>query len=259
MRAERIWQRALQLSSQAQASGALVPLATEVLTAPQHEPFVLRRLLSATPKHLRRGGPKPNPFLPWERALEVDQLDSGHVVLLNKYPVQAGHLLLITASWQPQSGWLSGDDWRAVAHLAGDTGGLWFFNSCAASGASQPPPAFAAFAPPSWRSQHAFGHSYRASASNGRSCLALGLSAQPPRRSHGGHRSTNSLFRACLATGPWPSPLRPPTQASLQPALRRLLATYGAAHQGKLRWFQPQCPGLCRVSVGHGKLRYRAA
>ena len=138
MRAERIWQRALQLSSHAQACGALVPLATEILVAPQHEPFVLRRLLSTTPKHLRRGGPKPNPFLPWEQALEVDQLDSGHVVLLNKYPVQAGHLLLISANWQPQSGWLSAEDWRGVAHLAGDTGGLWFFNSCAASGASQP-------------------------------------------------------------------------------------------------------------------------
>jgi len=138
VRAERIWQRALQLSSHAQACGALVPLATEILVAPQHEPFVLPRLLSTTPKHLRRGGPKPNPFLPWEQALEVDQLDSGHVVLLNKYPVQAGHLLLISANWQPQSGWLSAEDWRGVAHLAGDTGGLWFFNSCAASGASQP-------------------------------------------------------------------------------------------------------------------------
>ena len=138
MRAERIWQLALQLSSQAQASGSLVPLATEVLAAPQHQPFVLRRLLSTTPKHLRRGGPKPNPFLPWEQALEVERLSSGHVVLLNKYPVQAGHLLLITDSWQPQSGWLSADDWRGVSLLASDTGGLWFFNSCAASGASQP-------------------------------------------------------------------------------------------------------------------------
>uniref|UniRef100_UPI004048FB69 ATP adenylyltransferase n=1 Tax=Cyanobium sp. TaxID=2164130 RepID=UPI004048FB69 len=138
VRAERIWQLALQLSSQAEASGSLVPLATEVLAAPQQQPFVLRRLLSTTPKHLRRGGPKPNPFLPWEQALEVERLSSGHVVLLNKYPVQAGHLLLITDSWQPQSGWLSADDWRGVSFLARDTGGLWFFNSCAASGASQP-------------------------------------------------------------------------------------------------------------------------
>jgi len=138
VRAERIWQQALHLSSRAEASGSLVPLATEVIEAPQHQPFVLRRLLSTTPKHLHRDGPKANPFLPWEQALEVERLSSGHVVLLNKYPVQAGHLLLVTDSWQPQSGWLSASDWRGVALLASDTGGLWFFNSCAASGASQP-------------------------------------------------------------------------------------------------------------------------
>ena len=138
MRAERIWQRALERSAEARHSGALVPLATEVVLAPELEPFVLRRLLSRTPKHLRGGGPKPNPFLPWEPALEVDRLGSSHVVLLNKYPVQPGHLLLITQAWQPQAGWLTSVDWQAVAALDADTGGLWFFNSCAAAGASQP-------------------------------------------------------------------------------------------------------------------------
>lgn len=138
MRAERTWQRALERSREAQRSGALVPLGTEVVQAPELEPFVLRRLLSRTPKHLRGGGPKPNPFLPWEPALEVDRLGSNHVVLLNKYPVQPGHLLLITHDWQPQSGWLTPVDWQAVTELDADTGGLWFFNSCAAAGASQP-------------------------------------------------------------------------------------------------------------------------
>ncbi len=97
MRSELLWRRALQRSAEAELAGALVPLATELLELPQIGPFVLRRLLSATPKHLRQGGPKANPFLPWEGALEVDRLGSGHVVLLNKYPVQPGHLLLITA------------------------------------------------------------------------------------------------------------------------------------------------------------------
>lgn len=138
MRAEHTWQRALERSAEACRSGALVPLATEVVPAPELEPFVLRRLLSRTPKHLRGGGPKPNPFLPWEPALEVDRLGCSHVVLLNKYPVQPGHLLLITQDWQPQSGWLTSIDWQAVARLDADTGGLWFFNSCAAAGASQP-------------------------------------------------------------------------------------------------------------------------
>ena len=137
-RAERLWQAGLQRSDQARADQALVPLATDLLVLPDAEPFVVRRLLSATPKHLRASGPRPNPFLPWDPRLEVTRLGEGHVVLLNKYPVQPGHLLLITQHWQPQSGWLQASDWRAVADMDADTGGLWFFNSSAAAGASQP-------------------------------------------------------------------------------------------------------------------------
>lgn len=137
-RAERLLQAGLQRSEQARANYALVPLATDLLSLPEVEPFVVRRLLSATPKHLRASGPRPNPFLPWDPRLEVSKLGRSHVVLLNKYPVQPGHLLLITQQWQPQSGWLQSSDWRAVAEMDADTGGLWFFNSSAAAGASQP-------------------------------------------------------------------------------------------------------------------------
>ena len=137
-RAERLWRAGLQRSDQARAQQALVPLATDLLSLPAAEPFVIRRLLSATPKHLGSGGPRANPFLPWDPRLEVSRLGGSHVVLLNKYPVQPGHLLLITQHWQPQSGWLHSSDWEAVAEIDADTGGLWFFNSCAAAGASQP-------------------------------------------------------------------------------------------------------------------------
>lgn len=137
-RQERYWRSALRRADAAAACGALIPLATELLAVDGTEPFVLRRLVSRTPKHLRSGGPKPNPFLPWEKELQVDRLGSDHVLLLNKYPVQPGHLLVISAQWQPQSGWLQSSDWLAVAHVAADTGGLWFFNSCPAAGASQP-------------------------------------------------------------------------------------------------------------------------
>ena len=138
MRTERYWQLALERSASALASGALVPLATEVVNFPSIRPFLLRRLLSRTPKHLRQGGPKANPFLPWEPSLEVARPSDDHVLLLNKYPVQPAHVLLITSDWQPQDGWLSAADWSAQARVAADTGGLWFFNSCAAAGASQP-------------------------------------------------------------------------------------------------------------------------
>lgn len=138
MRVERYWQQALATGERALAQGALVPLATELLETPQLAPFELRKLMSRTPKHLRAGGPKPNPFLPWEPELEVARLPPGHVLLLNKFPVQPGHVLVITDHWAPQAGWLTPKDWQAVARIAADTGGLWFFNSCAAAGASQP-------------------------------------------------------------------------------------------------------------------------
>lgn len=138
VRAERYWQQGLACSRRAQACGALVPLHTEALDSPELAPFLLRRLTSRPPRHLRPEGPRPNPFLPWETDLQVELLGDHHVVLLNKYPVQPGHLLLISQGWQPQAGWLSPVDWRAVATLAIDTGGLWFFNSCTAAGASQP-------------------------------------------------------------------------------------------------------------------------
>ncbi len=137
-RPERYWRSALDRSVAATASGSLIPLHTEQLTGQLASPFVLRRLLSRTPKHLRAAGPKVNPFLPWEMDLQVALLGDSHVLLLNKFPVQAGHLLVISARWQPQAGWLEPADWLAVAQVGADTGGLWFFNSCAAAGASQP-------------------------------------------------------------------------------------------------------------------------
>ena len=134
----RLHQLALECSAKALSSGALVPLQTERVELGGCEPFVLRRLLSDTPKHLRPAGPKPNPFLPWDRRLQVEPVGDEHLLLLNKYPVQRGHVLLITQRWQPQAGWLAPIDWRALSQVEADTSGLWFFNSCAAAGASQP-------------------------------------------------------------------------------------------------------------------------
>ncbi len=137
-RAEAIWREALERSIAARREGALVPLVTEPIPPAGWSPFQLRRLLSSTPRHLGGGGPRPNPFRPWERQLQVRLLGRSHLVLLNKYPVQTGHVLLITQQWAAQNGWLEPADWDAVARVDADTGGLWFFNSCAEAGASQP-------------------------------------------------------------------------------------------------------------------------
>ena len=138
MRAERFWCRARQVSQQALACGALVPLQTTVVHEEALSPFLLRQLRAFPRPSSRSAGPRINPFLPWDGPLEVDRLRTGHVLLLNKYPVQHSHLLVITSDWQPQSGWLRSQDWQAVAEVSADTGGLWFFNSSATAGASQP-------------------------------------------------------------------------------------------------------------------------
>ena len=132
--------KAMEVTVAATASGALVPLDTSLshLVGERGCRFELRHLLSATPKHLRASGPKPNPFLPWDQRLEVDRIGESHVVILNKYPVQTSHMLLITQDWQPQTGWLSMEDWRSLARIDATTTGLWFFNSGPDAGASQP-------------------------------------------------------------------------------------------------------------------------
>ena len=61
MRAEHFWQEALAVSERALASGALVPLDTELLQPVGIEPFVLRQLLSLPPRHLAAGGPIVHP------------------------------------------------------------------------------------------------------------------------------------------------------------------------------------------------------
>ena len=113
---DQLWERALLCTERALQSGALVPLATTLENLPGEDAttFELRHLAGATPKHLREAGPKPNPFRPWDQRLEVDQIGDDHVVILNKFPVQIGHMLLITRDWAPQNGWLNASDWSAL-------------------------------------------------------------------------------------------------------------------------------------------------
>ncbi len=139
MKSESIWSKAIEITRQAVDSGALFPLKTIKYKSNDAScDYELRFLKSPIPKYLIEYGPKRNPFIPWDTRLEIQPINDKHTLILNKYPVQLGHMLLITNTWKPQNGWLNLDDFEAIRNVDNDTTGLWFFNSSKEAGASQP-------------------------------------------------------------------------------------------------------------------------
>ena len=139
MKTESIWSKALEISRDAVKSGALIPLNTiKYKSSDEFCDFELRFLEGTFPSYVIVYGPKINPFIPWDSRLHIQPINKKHTLILNKYPVQLGHMLLITNRWKPQNGWLDEDDFEAIQNVDQDTSGLWFFNSSKEAGASQP-------------------------------------------------------------------------------------------------------------------------
>jgi len=139
VKSELIWSKALEISRKAVDCGAVIPLETKIYQSNDaYCDYELRFLKSPIPKYLTEYGPKRNPFIPWDNRLQIQPINDKHTLILNKYPVQLGHILLITNSWKPQNGWLNEDDFEAIINVDNDTTGLWFFNSSKEAGASQP-------------------------------------------------------------------------------------------------------------------------
>ncbi|WP_288262513.1 DUF4922 domain-containing protein [uncultured Prochlorococcus sp.] len=140
MSSEKYWKKALDQTRLSINDGSLYPLKTEIITSDlyQKNDFIIRKL--DTSKFIKKiiYGPKQNPFCPWDKILEIEKIGNNHQLILNKYPVQKGHILLITNKWKPQNGWLDINDWEAIQKVNKDTSGLWFFNSSPFAGASQP-------------------------------------------------------------------------------------------------------------------------
>ena len=140
MRSEAYWEKALEQTSISIIKNSLYPIETKVVTRDFYEKndFIIRKLDTSKFKKNICYGPKQNPFNPWEKTLEIEKIGNNHQLILNKYPVQKGHILLITNTWKPQDGWLDINDWLAIQKVNNDTTGLWFFNSSSIAGASQP-------------------------------------------------------------------------------------------------------------------------
>ena len=140
MRSEKYWVKALDQTHLSITNNGLFPLKTTVVTREYYNKndFIIRELDTSRFKKKNSYGPNQNPFNPWDKILEVDKIGTNHQLILNKYPVQKGHILLITNTWKPQDGWLDISDWIAIQMVNEDTSGLWFFNSSPIAGASQP-------------------------------------------------------------------------------------------------------------------------
>ena len=140
MQKEIYWEKALEQSKISIDSGNLFPLRTIDITKKFYDKkdFLIRKLDTSKFRKDLKIGPKINPFNPWDKPLEIGKIGKYHQLILNKYPVQIGHILLITNKWMPQNGWLDINDWDAIKFVNNDTSGLWFFNSGPLAGASQP-------------------------------------------------------------------------------------------------------------------------
>ena len=130
--------RAQAVGITALEQGALCPMPTTLLNLPHGAGAEVRRLLRRHPRRSTEHQGQANPFLPPDQRLVLKTWGPAHTILLNKYPVRPGHLLLITNGEQPQSGWLNSEDWQAAAALLERQDGLLFFNSGPVAGASQP-------------------------------------------------------------------------------------------------------------------------
>tara|TARA_Y100000589_G_C27109955_1_gene611795 strand:+ start:435 stop:1265 length:831 start_codon:yes stop_codon:yes gene_type:complete len=140
MKKEIYWEKSLKKTKIAISSKSLFPLKTFEITSGiyNNNDFIIRKLDISKFKRNIEIGPKVNPFRPWDKSLEISSIGKYHHLILNKYPVQLGHILLITNEWKEQNGWLDLNDWEAIKKVNSDTTGLWFFNSSPLAGASQP-------------------------------------------------------------------------------------------------------------------------
>jgi ATP adenylyltransferase len=80
-----------------------------------------------------------DPFRPpYGGDLFVADLSPTHVALLNKFPVLADHLLVVTRADEPQQSWLTLRDFEALAACMLEVDGLGFYNGGSTAGSSQP-------------------------------------------------------------------------------------------------------------------------
>jgi ATP adenylyltransferase len=124
----------------AMATGALQPIETQTtLLDDGGVRFVVRAVSSLVRKdEARHAAAVADPLGDYEPDLFVADLGPSHYVLLNRFPVVAGHVLLVTRRFERQERLLAVEDFEALAACLADVDGLGFYNAGVEAGASQP-------------------------------------------------------------------------------------------------------------------------
>ncbi|WP_062261863.1 DUF4922 domain-containing protein [Endozoicomonas arenosclerae] len=136
----RLWNRLSEVSDSARSSGHLKSSKTDIEIIQDGLPYEVRILSESRKKPNRTVAPssQPNPFLPYDPAMHVADLDTGHVLLLNKFNVVDNHYLIVTAEYEDQEQAFELKEFQAVSQLLPEFPQLVFYNSGRDAGASQP-------------------------------------------------------------------------------------------------------------------------
>jgi len=132
---------ARRASERARASGALVPLNTDLRRLDDGAvPFGVRVSPNVAHKQAAaEADDDTDPFAPpYDHDLFVGHISATHAVLVNKFNVLEDHLLLVTRAWAHQTERLTTTDYDALLRALAGVDGLAFYNGGAEAGASQP-------------------------------------------------------------------------------------------------------------------------
>ena len=132
-----------EATRRALANGALQPIETRTLLIDSDGVrFVVRAVSSLTRKdeahHAAAAAAAVDPLGDYDPTLFVCDLGPSHYVLLNRFPLLAGHVLLVTRRFERQERLLSVEDFAALSTCLGEVDGLGFYNGGVEAGASQP-------------------------------------------------------------------------------------------------------------------------
>jgi len=122
------------------ATGALQPIETETtLLDDDGVRFIVRAVSSLARKNeARHAAVATDPLGDYDQDLFVTDLAPSHYMLLNKFYLLAGHVLLVTRRFERQERLLTIEDFAALITCLSEVDGLGFYNGGTEAGASQP-------------------------------------------------------------------------------------------------------------------------